>query len=199
MRCKAGRRSDRDTPSSSDSMESEVATMARTRPGAVVFAVAALTLAGCAGNAVNPEREVPPAHGPQLPPPPPVAPQPPFPQPPPEPPVQAPYPDVTYENPGVNPPLDPIFDGRSTFSLDVDTGAYAVARRYLADGFLPDPNSVRVEEFVNAFDGGYAAPVEDTFAISADGAPAQCYRSGWTFGPPFPPVPQAASAEKHGC
>ncbi|HEX7196124.1 MAG TPA: von Willebrand factor type A domain-containing protein [Candidatus Limnocylindria bacterium] len=145
--------------------------MARTRPGVIVIAVAVLSLTGCAGQGPDGERPAPPAHGPHIPPPPPVAPPLP-PAPVPAPPVGAPYPDVTYENPGVNAPLDPIFDGRSTFSLDVDTGAYAVARRYLSDGFLPDPDSVRVEEFVNAFDGGYAAPVEDTFAISADAAPA---------------------------
>jgi Ca-activated chloride channel family protein len=157
-------------------MESEVATMRRTRRGVIVIAVALLALAGCAGQSTDSGRPAPPAHGPELPPPPP----PPVAEPPPpvvELPPATPYPGVTYENPGVNPPLDPIFDQRSTFSLDVDTGAYGIARRYLADGHLPDPNSVRVEEFVNAFDGGYAAPVEDTFAISVDGAPAPF---GWS-------------------
>jgi Ca-activated chloride channel family protein len=72
----------------------------------------------------------------------------------------------------VNPPVDPTRDDASTFSLDVDTGSYAVARRYLADGHLPDPDSVRVEEFVNAFSGGYAPPLEETFAVRVDGAPA---------------------------
>ena len=147
--------------------------MARTRPGVIVIAVAVLMLAGCSGNAAKTSHPAPPAHGPELPPPDPVRPpvehEPPFEH---RPPVEAPYPDVTYENPGVNPPLDPIFDERSTFSLDVDTGAYAIARRYLADGHLPDPDSVRVEEFVNAFDGGYSAPAEGTFAISTDGGPA---------------------------
>ena len=142
--------------------------MLRTRPGVIAIVVAVLTLAGCAGSSTETGREAPPAHGPHLPPPPQEH------QPPPaiEPQPEAPYPDVTYENPGVNAPLDPIFDQRSTFSLDVDTGAYGIARRYLADGYLPDPDSVRVEEFVNAFDGGYGAPIEGTFAITADGAPA---------------------------
>ena len=35
----------------------------------------------------------------------------------------------------------------------------------------PDPASIRVEEWVNAFDQGYPAPAEDTFAIVADGGP----------------------------
>lgn len=141
--------------------------MTRPCPAAIVIVVSMLTLAGCAGNAVPSGRQAPPAHGPILPPPPPPEQQPPLV----EPPRPAPYPDVTYENPGVNPPLDPIVDDRSTFALDVDTGAYGIARRYLADGYLPDPDSVRVEEFVNAFDGGYAAPGEGTFSISVDGAP----------------------------
>lgn len=31
-------------------------------------------------------------------------------------------------------------------------GSYTVARAHLDDGFLPDPASVRTEEFVNYFD-----------------------------------------------
>ncbi|MGH2380947.1 MAG: YfbK domain-containing protein [Candidatus Limnocylindria bacterium] len=147
--------------------------MARTRPSVIVIVMAVLLMAGCGSGPAETGRQAPPAHGPELPPPPRDGHQPsgeePFVH---EPPRQAPYPDVTYEDPGVNPPLDPTFDQESTFALDVDTGSYAIARRYLADGYLPEPDSVRVEEFVNAFDGGYAAPVEDTFAISVDGAPA---------------------------
>jgi Ca-activated chloride channel family protein len=44
----------------------------------------------------------------------------------------------------------------STFSIDVDTASYAFARRSIEDGYLPDPASVRVEEFVNYFDYDYA-------------------------------------------
>jgi Ca-activated chloride channel family protein len=145
--------------------------MKRRRQGAIALAMTMSILAGCAGGAVPSDGHLPDAHGPELPPPGPE--EPPF-QPPPveQPQPQAPYPDVTYENPGVNPPIDALFDGQSTFAIDVDTGSYTVARRYLSDGYLPDADSVRVEEFVNAFDGGYAAVVDDTFAISVDGAPA---------------------------
>ena len=33
-----------------------------------------------------------------------------------------------------------------------------MARRFLDDGYVPDQNSVRVEEFFNYFDQGYEAP-----------------------------------------
>lgn len=46
----------------------------------------------------------------------------------------------------------------STFSIDVDTASYSFARRSIEDGYLPDPVSVRVEEFVNYFDYDYAGP-----------------------------------------
>jgi len=81
------------------------------------------------------------------------------------------YPDVEYDNPGVNPPTDTREDVLSTFALDVDTGSYTVARRYVSDGNLPDPDSVRVEEYVNYFDYGYREPRGDVFAIHVDGAP----------------------------
>jgi Ca-activated chloride channel family protein len=92
--------------------------------------------------------------------------------PPAEQPAATPYDGVTYEDPGVNPFIDPSKDRESTFALDVDTASYTVARRYISDGNLPDPASVRVEEFVNYFDQGYAAPEDDAFAIHIDGGPS---------------------------
>src|SRR5262245_8203390 len=83
----------------------------------------------------------------------------------------SPYDGITFADPGQNPFVDPDQDDQSTFGLDVDTASYAVARRFVDDGNLPDPASVRVEEFVNSFDQGYAAPDDDTFAIHADGGP----------------------------
>ena len=73
--------------------------------------------------------------------------------------------------PATNPFVDPRVDNQSTFGLDIDTASYTVARRFIDDGNLPDPASVRVEEFVNYFDQGYAAPEDDAFAIHADGGP----------------------------
>ncbi len=92
--------------------------------------------------------------------------------PPAEQPPATPYDGVTFEDPGVNPFVDPNEDRESTFALDVDTASYTVARRYISDGNLPDPASVRVEEFVNYFDQGYAAPEDDAFAIHVDGGPS---------------------------
>jgi Ca-activated chloride channel homolog len=82
-----------------------------------------------------------------------------------------PYDGVTYQDPAVNPYVDPVEDRVSTFALDVDTASYTIAQRYIDDGFRPDPASVRVEEWINAFDQGYAPPVDETFAIVADGGP----------------------------
>ena len=76
----------------------------------------------------------------------------------PEQPPATPYDGVTYQDPGVNPFVPADRDRESTFALDVDTASYAIAQRYVMDGNLPDPASVRAEEFVNAFDQDYAAP-----------------------------------------
>ncbi len=46
----------------------------------------------------------------------------------------------------------------STFSVDVDTGAYSNVRRMLNEGRLPPQDAVRVEELVNYFDYRYEAP-----------------------------------------
>ena len=40
-------------------------------------------------------------------------------------------------------------------------------------GYLPPPEAVRVEEFVNTFDYNYDPPTEDAFAIHIDGAPSK--------------------------
>ena len=55
-----------------------------------------------------------------------------------------------FENYGVNPFIDTEDDHLSTFALDVDTGSYTIARRYVTDGNLPPDDAIRVEEFVNA-------------------------------------------------
>lgn len=84
-----------------------------------------------------------------------------------------PYDLTFFENYGVNPFVDTEDDHLSTFAVDVDTASYAVARFFVEDGHLPDPASVRVEEFVNYFDYGYEPPLEGTFAIHMEGAPSR--------------------------
>ncbi len=81
--------------------------------------------------------------------------------------------DLTFfQHYGVNPFIDTEDDQLSTFAVDVDTASYTVARRFLDDGFLPDQDSVRVEEFVNYFDQGYEPPADEAFAIHVDGSPS---------------------------
>ncbi|MEM1051755.1 MAG: VWA domain-containing protein [Pseudomonadota bacterium] len=46
----------------------------------------------------------------------------------------------------------------STFSVDVDTGAYANMRRFLRQGSLPPRDAVRTEEMINYFRYDYAKP-----------------------------------------
>jgi Ca-activated chloride channel family protein len=83
-----------------------------------------------------------------------------------------PYGDVFFEHTGVNPFVDTDDDHLSTFGLDVDTGSYTVARRYLADGHLPPHAAIRVEEFVNAMDYGIEPPRRDDFRLVLEGAPS---------------------------
>ena len=46
----------------------------------------------------------------------------------------------------------------STFSIDVDTGAYSNVRRFLMNGQLPPRDAVRVEEMINYFSYDYPKP-----------------------------------------
>ena len=62
----------------------------------------------------------------------------------------------------------------STFSIDVDTGAYANVRRFLNAGQLPPQDAVRVEEMINYFDYRYAPPAsrDVPFRVTTELAPA---------------------------
>ena len=58
-------------------------------------------------------------------------------------------------------------DSTSTFSLDVDRTSYFLALNWANAGYRIDPDSVRAEEWVNAFDYGYESPTsDDRFAIT---------------------------------
>ena len=89
--------------------------------------------------------------------------------------------DMFFQDYGVNPYILTNEDNLSTFSLDVDTGSYSIARRYINDGLSVPPEAVRVEEFVNSFDQGYALPPNTAFAVYADGAPSPFHSDGTHF------------------
>ena len=58
-------------------------------------------------------------------------------------------------------------DSVSTFSLDTDRTSYRLALNWAREGFQVEPDSVRAEEWINAFDYGYSRPARDSeFAIT---------------------------------
>ena len=60
---------------------------------------------------------------------------------------------------------DPV----STFSLDVDTGSYALVRQWLKQGRLPATDAVRTEELINYFSYDYAkTKSEHPFAVNTE-------------------------------
>ncbi|MCY3958531.1 MAG: von Willebrand factor type A domain-containing protein [Chloroflexi bacterium] len=60
-------------------------------------------------------------------------------------------------------------DAVSTFSLDTDRTSYQLALSWLQEGFEIEPDSVRAEEWINAFDYGYGLPADDWgFAITSN-------------------------------
>ena len=77
----------------------------------------------------------------------------------------------TFEDYGYRDFVATADDPLSTFALDVDTGAYSVARRWLDDGSLPPRESVRPEEYVNAFEYDYDTPRRG-LELSVDGGPS---------------------------
>ena len=91
----------------------------------------------------------------------------------------------TFETAVISPSLDDFAEIRpntfirvvdhplSTFSIDVDTASYAVVRKFLAEGRLPPPDAVRIEELVNYFNYQYPGPIDQTpFAAHMEAAPA---------------------------
>lgn len=61
---------------------------------------------------------------------------------------------------------DPV----STFSVDVDTGAYANMRRFVGQGQLPPRDAVRTEELINYFRYAYPLPADRSqpFSVTTD-------------------------------
>jgi Ca-activated chloride channel family protein len=78
--------------------------------------------------------------------------------------------DPDYINPWIDTADEPV----STFSVDVDTASYSLHRRALAEGRLPEPESIRVEEFVNYFRYEDPRPTgEVPFAVRLEAAPSE--------------------------
>ncbi|MCL2625589.1 MAG: VWA domain-containing protein [Cystobacterineae bacterium] len=67
----------------------------------------------------------------------------------------------------------------STFSIDVDTGAYANVRRFLNRGQLPPHGAVRVEELINYFPYQYALPTSVEGKLPPFGVTTEIAPSPW--------------------
>ena len=60
-------------------------------------------------------------------------------------------------------------DNVSTFSLDTDRTSYHLALNWARTGYEVDPDSVRAEEWINAFNYNYDRPLrDDSFSITSD-------------------------------
>ena len=94
------------------------------------------------------------------------------------PPVPQEYRD-RYEDFEVNPIRLVAEEPVSTFSIDVDTAAYANVRRYLTEGSLPPIDAVRTEELINYFTYAYAVPESTEEPFAADVA---VFDSPWDAG-----------------
>ena len=85
--------------------------------------------------------------------------------------MEAAEPVAREEAPFISADVDPF----STFSIDVDTASYSSARAAILEGRKPDPDAIRVEEFVNYFrydDPAPRAGDERPFAVTVQTAAA---------------------------
>ena len=73
----------------------------------------------------------------------------------------------------INPWVSTEDNNTSTFSADVDSGSYSLARRAINEGRLPEADSIRPEEFVNYFHyDDVGEPSELPFAVDLEAAPS---------------------------
>lgn len=69
--------------------------------------------------------------------------------------------------------VDTAEEHTSTFSVDVNTASYTYTRGQLNNGQLPQPEQVRIEEFINFFRFEYPEPLDDQrFSINMEIAPS---------------------------
>ena len=91
-------------------------------------------------------------------------------------------PDENYYQPPTQPPsyptqpelafTDAAEDQESTFGADVDTGSYVYARNCLNYDRLPEPETVRAEEFLNYFDYHYPEHTDQDFEAYPEAGPS---------------------------
>ncbi|MBN1204252.1 MAG: von Willebrand factor type A domain-containing protein [Myxococcaceae bacterium] len=83
-----------------------------------------------------------------------------------------PFADMYFKHYGVNPTIDTEEERVSTFSVDVDSASYTLARSYLSRGHLPEEEAIRVEEFINAFKYDYPNPGAAPFGVQVEAFPS---------------------------
>ncbi|TXD34049.1 DUF3520 domain-containing protein [Lujinxingia vulgaris] len=82
-------------------------------------------------------------------------------------------PDLDHPTFEENPFVDTAEENTSTFSVDVNTASYTYTRGQLQNGQLPQPEQVRIEEFINFFRFDYPEPLDDQrFSINMEIAPS---------------------------
>ena len=86
-----------------------------------------------------------------------------------QPPSAAQPPLTTFEGQERSGSVNAAEDSVSTFSLDTDRTSYALALNWARAGYEVPSDSVRAEEWINAFAYGYERPArDDSFAIHTD-------------------------------
>ena len=79
-----------------------------------------------------------------------------------------------FDDVGTNPFTKTSHDPLSTFAADVDTASYDIFVRDIQSEKLPDPKSVRLEEYVNYFNYAYEPPAQNAehpFALHLKATP----------------------------
>jgi len=71
-----------------------------------------------------------------------------------------------YQSINTSPVIQVASQSTSTFSIDVDTGAYANVRRMLGSAILPPNDAVRIEELINYFSYDYPVPASTDVPFS---------------------------------
>ena len=85
--------------------------------------------------------------------------------------------DPVFAPAAFNPMVDVLQNKLSTFSIDVDTAAYTIARKYILEHKRPPSEAVRTEEFINYFNYHYTPPKQGAFSVSSE-----AHASPWGMG-----------------